>query len=118
MKRRTRRRVAFRGRRQNRFGMFLVSAVVVMLLLVISVNSYTLKQKQQEYMSTEAELDAKIADEESLEATIVAEVKEEPRLTTELAEFKKYTQTQAYIEEVAKDKLGLVKEGEIVFKMK
>ncbi len=104
MKRRTRRRVAFRGRRQNRFGMFLVSAVVVMLLLVISVNSYTLKQKQQEYMSAEAELDAKIADEESR--------------TTELAEFKKYTQTQAYIEEVAKDKLGLVKEGEIVFKMK
>ena len=104
MTRRTRRRVAFRGRRQNRFGMFLVSAVVVMLLVVISVNSYTLKQKQQEYMSAEAELDAKIADEESR--------------TTELAEFKKYTQTQAYIEEVAKDKLGLVKEGEIVFKMK
>ena len=39
MKRRTRRRVAFRGRRQNRFGMFLVSAVVVMLLLVISVHT-------------------------------------------------------------------------------
>lgn len=104
MKRKTRKKVAFRGKRQNRFGMFLVSAVVLMLLAVISVNSYTLKQKQQEYLSTEAALDAQIAEEENR--------------STELEEFKKYTQTQAYIEEVAKEKLGLVREGEIVFKMK
>ena len=55
-------------------------------------------------MSTEAALDAQIAEEENR--------------STELEEFKKYTQTQAYIEEVAKEKLGLVREGEIVFKMK
>lgn len=103
MRRKKRRKVAFRGKRQNRFGMFLVSAVVVMLLGVISVNSYTLKQKQQEYLSTEAELDAQIAEEENR--------------SLELEEFKKYTETEAYIEEVAKDKLGLVREGEIVFKM-
>ena len=104
MKRKSRKKVAFRGKRQNRFGMFLVSAVVLMLLAVISVNSYTLKQKQKEYLSTEAALDAQIAEEENR--------------ATELEEFKKYTQTQAYIEEVAKEKLGLVREGEIVFKMK
>ena len=34
----------------------------------------------------------------------------------EIEEFRKYTQTKAYIEEVAKDKLGLVYEGEILFK--
>lgn len=104
MRRKPRRKVAFRGKRQNRFGMFLVSAVVVMLLAVISVNSYSLKQKQQAYLAKEAELDSQIAEEENR--------------TLELEEFKKYTQTQAYIEEVAKDKLGLVREGEIVFKMK
>lgn len=103
MKRKSKKKVAFRGKRQNRFGMFLVSAVVVMLLLVISINSYTLKQKQQEYLLKEADLDAQIAEEENR--------------AQELEEFKKYTQTQAYIEEVAKDKLGLVREGEIVFKM-
>lgn len=97
------RRVAFRGKRQNRLGMFLVSAVVIMLLVVVSINSYMLKQKQETYAAREAELDALIAAEEER--------------TIELEEFRKYTQTQAYIEEVAKEKLGLVREGEIVFKM-
>ena len=96
------RRVAFRGKRQNRLGMFLVSVVVVMLL-VVYVNSFLLKQKQDTYKEREAELDELIAAEE--------------QRTTELEELRKYTQTQAYIEEVAKEKLGLVKEGEIVFKM-
>ena len=97
------RRVAIRGKRQNRLGMFLVSVVVVMLLVVVSVNSFLLKQKQDTYKEREAELDELIAAEE--------------QRTTELEELRKYTQTQAYIEEVAKEKLGLVKEGEIVFKM-
>lgn len=97
------RRVAFRGKRQNRLGMFLVSAVVLMLLVVVTVNSITLRQKQETYLAREAELDAMIEEEELRAA--------------ELEEFRKYTQTQAYIEEVAKEKLGLVKEGEIVFKM-
>lgn len=98
------RRVAFRGKRQNRLGMFLVSAVVIMLLVVVSINSILLKQKQETYLAREAELDTLIAAEDERK--------------TELEEFKKYTQTQAYIEEVAKEKLGLVKDGEIVFKMK
>lgn len=97
------RRVAFRGKRQNRLGMFLVSAVIVMLLVVVSVNSVLLRQKQDTYREREADLDELIAAEE--------------QRTTELEELRKYTQTQAYIEEVAKEKLGLVKEGEIVFKM-
>lgn len=97
------RRVAFRGKRQNRLGMFLVSVVIIMLLVVVSVNSFLLKQKQNVYAAREAELDALIAAEE--------------QRTIELEEFKKYTQTQAYIEEIAKEKLGLVREGEIVFKM-
>lgn len=97
------RRVAFRGKRQNHLGMFLVSAVVIMLLVVVTVNSFLLRQKQDTYAAREAELDALIAAEEER--------------ASELEEFKKYTQTQAYIEEVAKEKLGLVREGEIVFKM-
>lgn len=97
------RRVAFRGKRQNRLGMFLVSVVVVMLLVVVSVNSVLLKQKQDTYRERETELDELIAAEELR--------------TTELEDLRRYTQTQAYVEEVAKEKLGLVKEGEIVFKM-
>ncbi len=97
------RKVAFRDKRQNRTGMFLVSAVVVMVLVVVVINMVQLKQKQETYLARQAELDKQIEAEQDR--------------TEELAEFKKYTQTQAYIEEVAKDKLGLVREGEIVFKM-
>ena len=97
------RRVAFRSKRQNRFGMFLVVAVVLMVLLVVSVKSMELKQRQNTYAEKEAILDEQIAAEQNR--------------TLELSEFKKYSQTQAYVEEVAKDKLGLVYPGEIIFKI-
>ena len=35
---------------------------------------------------------------------------------TGIEEYRKYTQTQKYVEEVAKEKLGLVNENEIIFK--
>ena len=50
--------------------------------------------------------------EQQLQEQIAAE---EER-AEEIAEYEKYTQTKKYIEDVAKDKLGLVYEGEIVFK--
>ena len=35
----------------------------------------------------------------------------------ELVEFEKYTKTKAYYEEIAKEKLGMIHEDEIVFKV-
>lgn len=100
---RANRRIAFRGRRrQNKLGMFLVSVVVLMMLLVVSINSIELKQKQAEYAERQQQLQA--------------EIDAEHDRTEEIEEFKKYTQTKAYVEEVAKEKLGLVHEGEIIFK--
>ena len=48
---------------------------------------------------------------ETAEEAVRREVREE-----EIAEYEKYTQTKKYVEEVAKEKLGLVYEGEIIFK--
>lgn len=96
------RRVAYRKKRQNRFGMFLVTTVVVMMLVVVAVKSIELKQKLAAYQEKEQVLQEQIAEEEER--------------TEEIAEYEKYTQTKKYIEEVAKDKLGLVHEGEIIFK--
>ncbi|NTV78171.1 MAG: septum formation initiator family protein [Clostridiales bacterium] len=96
-----RRRAAFR-KKQNRFGMFLVITVVIMLLLVVAVKSVELQAKEAAYNTQEAALEEQVA-------------KEEAR-AEELEEYKKYTQTKKYAEEVAKDKLGLVYEGEIIFK--
>ena len=96
------RRAAYRKKRQNRFGMFLVTTVVVMMLVVVAVKSIELRQKLALYQEKELILEEQI--------------EEEKARTEEIEEYQKYTQTKKYIEEVAKDKLGLVNEGEIIFK--
>ncbi len=97
-----RRRIAYRKRRQNRFGMFLTGVVVLMLVVVVAVRSNELKEKRTVYAAREAAL--------------TQQIEEEKARTEEIEEFRKYTQTKKYAEEVAKDKLGLVYEGEIIFK--
>ena len=97
-----RRKVAYRKRRQNRFSMFLVTLVVLMLMIVVAVKSVELKSKI-------AVVDAK-------EQQLLAQIEDEKTRAQEIEEYRKYTQTKAYMEEVAKDKLGLVYEGEILFK--
>lgn len=96
------RKVVFRKKRQNRLGMFLVLMVVLMLLVVISLKSAELRQKQETYAARERVL------QEQIDA--------EKARTEEIEEYRKYTQTKKYVEEVAKDKLGLVNEGEIIYK--
>ena len=44
------------------------------------------------------------------------QIAEEEKRKEEIAEYEKYTRTKKYVEEVAKDKLGLVNEDEIIFK--
>ncbi len=96
-----RRKVAFKKRRQNRLGMVLVTGVVVSLCLVLTISMMSLKKKRDGYVQKQ----------ESLEQQIEAENKR----AEDLVEYEKYTKTAAYVEEVAKDKLGLVYEDEIVF---
>lgn len=96
------RKVVFRKKRQNRLGMFLVLMVVLMLLVVVSLKSAELRQKQETYAARERVL------QEQIDA--------EKARTEEIEEYRKYTQTKKYVEEVAKDKLGLVNEGEIIYK--
>lgn len=90
------RKVVFRKKRQNRLGMFLVLMVVLMLLVVVSLKSAELRQKQETYAARERVL------QEQIDA--------EKARTEEIEEYRKYTQTKKYVEEVAKDKLGLVNE--------
>ena len=96
------RRVAFRRKRQNRLAMFLVTTVVLMLLLVVGTKSVEFKAKQRVY--------------EAREQVLLEQIAEEEKRTEEIEEFRKYTKTKKYAEEVAKDKLGLVYDGEILFK--
>lgn len=96
------RKAAYRKQRQNFFGMFLAFLVVVMLMVVVFVKSIELKEKKAYYAQKEQAL--------------MEQITEEEERASEIEEYGKYTQTKKYIEDVAKEKLGLVYEGEIIFK--
>ncbi len=97
------RKVAYRRRNQNRFSMVLVSLVVVLITIVVAVKSVELRQKIDDVATKEEELNQQIAAEEER--------------AEEIEEFGKEVQTAGYKEELARDKYGLVYEGEIVFQV-
>lgn len=96
------RKAAYRKRRQNRLAMLLVTTVVLMMMLVVTFKSVELREKRQFYMDREA--------------ARLKEIEAEEIRSAEIEEYGKYTQTKKFVEEVAKEKLGLVYEGEIIFK--
>lgn len=95
-------RAAYRKKRQNKFGMFLVTTVVAMLLIVVAVKSLELHQKLEAYQEREQ--------------VLLEQIEQEKAREKEIEEYEKYTQTKKYIEEIAKDKLGLVHDNEIIFR--
>lgn len=91
-----------RKKKENRMGKLCVSGIVFMFLIVMSIQIVKLYKEDQTYIAKEKELNEQLED-----AT------EEQQ---QLADYEQYTQSQQYIEEVAKSKLGLVYNNEIVFK--
>lgn len=79
-----------------------ISVILILLVAVVSVDSFSLKARNDAYIAQERELEEKIAEQETR--------------AEEIAELEEYVGTDEYIEQVAKDKLGLVKENEIIFK--
>lgn len=96
------RKAAYRKRRQNRTGMVLVTMVVLIMLVAVTIKSVELQAKKEAY--------------ELKEAALMQEIAEEEARTGVIEEYGKYTQTKKYVEDIAKDRLGLVYEGEILFK--
>ena len=88
--------------RSKRIGLRVIAFAVLCLLVVASVGKIQLRQKGEAYRQREEELLSAIAEEEAR--------------TEEIEEFRKYTETKKYVEEVAKERLGLVYEDEILFK--
>ena len=96
------RRAPYRKKRQNKFGMLLVTTVVAMMLIVVAIKSLELRQKLVAYQEKEQ--------------LLMEQIEQEKVREKEIEEYEKYTQTKKYIEEVAKDKLGLVHDNEIIFR--
>lgn len=96
------RRTVYRKRRQNKFSMFLVTLVVVMILVVVAVKRVEIEAKMKVNQAKIEQLNGQIASEEAR--------------AEEIKQYEKYTQTKGFVEEIAHDKLGLVYEGEIIFR--
>ena len=86
----------------NRMALIGITMVVMSLGVVTHVGTASLREKEQEYAVKEQNLEKTKAQEEARAA--------------ELEEYRIYVQTKQYVEQVAKEKLGLVNEDEILFK--
>ena len=86
----------------NRLAIIGITVVVLSLALVVNIKNTSMEKKVMEYQ----------AKEESL----MRQVENEQKRAAELEERRVYVQTKQYIEEVAKQKLGLVKPDEILLK--
>ncbi len=90
--------------RKKRIGRFTVLGILVLGLVLCATLSYKrsgLKTQEKEYSRQIAELKK--------------EKKEADKRAKELEEYKEYVKTDEYIEEVAREKLGLVYKDEIIF---
>lgn len=98
--------MATKMNRKKRFrrhlGSLAIVGVVVLLLVFVSIGSLSLRVSNEKKQERIEELEKQIAEEEEK--------------AEELEEYGKYVQTKKYAEEVAKEKLGLVYEDEIIFK--
>ena len=91
-----------RQKRSNAIAMFSAIAVVFLLSIVIWNGKQSLVKKDSLYASQGQELARKIEEQEARSLS--------------LEEYKKYIQTKKYVEQIAKEKFGLVYPNEIVFK--
>ena len=85
----------------NQLGMLVFALIVLVLLGWLTMESRNLQSRLAVYDARAAELEEQIEDE--------------TERTEEIKELKEYMQTDEFAEEVAREKLGLVKENEIVF---
>ncbi|MCI8453374.1 MAG: septum formation initiator [Lachnospiraceae bacterium] len=86
----------------NRMALIGITTVILSLAVVVNVGATSLREKDAEYQVREAELEKALAAEKAR--------------TAQLEEYRIYVQTKQYVEKVAKEKLGLVKKDEILFK--
>lgn len=98
----TKRHVRISRRRQHKMSIIGISCVIVMLAVVLSVGSISLHEKNENYKAQEAKLEAQLLEEQAR--------------AEEISELEEYVGTDEYVEDVAKEKLGLIYPNEILFK--
>ncbi|MCH1981905.1 septum formation initiator family protein [Ruminococcus sp. OA3] len=93
---------AKRNQRYNKMAMVGISIVVCMLLVVLFVQGQSVRERISANNQKQDELAQQIEDEN--------------KRTEDIENMQEYMQSDEYIEKIAKEKIGLVKENEIIFK--
>lgn len=88
--------------RHHKRSVAAISGVIALMAVMVLVGGMKLQTRNRAYKVQEAELQAQLDDEKER--------------SEEIDELKKYVDTDEYIEEIAKEKLGLIHENEILFK--
>ena len=96
--------MSIRRARKKRGGTLSVAVIVVAFLIVMIFQIVQLKNKETAYAQQTAELNKQL--------------KEETERTDEINALADYMQSDQYIEDMAKSKLGLAYDNEIIFKEK
>lgn len=91
-----------RRRKKRRTGLVLIACMVFVFCGLIFYKKIELDAKDTQYRETVEKYEK--------------EIKELEKQKEEIKELKDYVQTKSYIEEMAREKLGLVYKGEIIFK--
>ncbi len=99
---RKKRKKIFRGSISR--AVLVITFVVAILLIVLIISSFNLRKK--------------ISENEARISNINSQIEEETKRTEEISKLQEYMQSDEYLEQTATDKLGFVKDGEIIFKEK
>lgn len=91
-----------RDRKIMRNTMLMILLVVCILFAALFIGGYRLNRKIDIALATKSELEGQIRDEETRKE--------------EIEELEEYMKTDEYIREAAREKLGLVDEGDIIFR--
>ena len=87
--------------RQTLISMATVSFVVLALLLVVSIKGIELKEKNAAY--------------EQQKTVLQQQIEGEKDRAKEIEDYSDYVNSDEYVEKIAKEQLGLVKDNEIIF---
>ena len=85
----------------SRSGIVMISGVVLIFCVILTYNSFGLRERIQENATVVRDLQSQIDEQEKTREELVQE--------------SEYINSDDYIEEIARDKLGLVHDNEIVF---
>lgn len=89
-------------KKQKRLGRYCAFTIGFLVVGILGIQMWRLKTKNAEYSAKQAELQVRL--------------EEEQRRASDLEDYEAYVKSDAYIEDTAKSKLGMLYDDEIIFR--